>query len=112
VTEQISKDLYFAVSFPNQLDERLALEAMLDGFIAQGKFNKARAAEMCCMLFERQWIAAYPLNGADALSRFVAAKPIIRSAAEQFADKFVHSRGNVTDQRCARTGLMAKLLGK
>jgi hypothetical protein len=83
--------------------------SLLDA-LEQGSFNTERARQLFCMAIEKSVWKKHKATGA-VTTRAIRGCGIIESFAERYIEEFKASTG-ATDQRVARRGLFAKIIGR
>jgi hypothetical protein len=109
-TEVDRRLLKFLLFFPESKRGFEQAMALLDLDISRGRFNSERAEQVFLFLIDTV-VARYARRmGLDA--NRVLPNSIRLWSAEQMAEDYIKSRGDIRDQRPPRRGLPALLLGK
>jgi hypothetical protein len=102
--------LKFLLSFPESGRDFEETTTLLDADISRSRFNSERAEQVFLFLIDTV-VASYARRMGLDVNR-VLPNSIRLWSAKQMAEDYVESRGRIHDQRPARRGLLALLLGK
>lgn len=84
--------------------------ALLDADILASKFNLDRARQV--FLFAIDNCVHHHFKGLPGGATILFAKAIRQPFADDLAESFTHSRGNIENRRPTRRGLLSYILGK
>ena len=111
-TDEDRQIISLIFSEPENQNEVLRAQGLLDQEILRSRFNRERAEQIFLFVIDNCVQRHLKGIGIQGVSTYVIPKPTRAIFAKELCEEYVQSRANIQDQRKARCGIAAYLLGK